>query len=113
MAPGTVAPVNVPEIFAAMPGRYKKGASASPRSFYFSIGDLRYTVKVDASTCVVEEGKTVENADVVLKTTPDLFQKMVVQGKLPGAIDIAMGRIKTNDPMGLQKLREWFDFSGL
>jgi hypothetical protein len=38
---------------------------------------------------------------------------MVVQGKLPGAIDIAMGRIKTNDPMGLQKLREWFDFSGL
>ncbi len=105
--------VNVPQIFAAMPGRYKKGSTATPKSFYFSIGEHRYTVKVAGDSCVVEDGKTVENADVVLKTTEDLFQKMVVQGKLPGAIDIAMGRIKTNDPMGLQKLREWFDFSGI
>jgi len=105
--------VNIPQIFAAMSGRYKKGSTATPRSFYFSIGDLRYTVKVDAAGCVVEAGKTVENADVVLKTTPELFQRMVVEGKLPGALDIAMGRIKTNDPKGLQQLREWFDFSGL
>jgi hypothetical protein len=61
---------------------------------------------------VVEEGKTVEAADIVLKTTPDLFEKMVLRGKLPGPIDIARGKVRTNDPMGLQKLREWFDFTG-
>jgi len=35
---------------------------------------------------------------------------MVVHGKMPGALDIARGKIKTNDPMGLQKLKTMFDF---
>ncbi len=103
--------MTVPEIFAAMPDRYRKGSASAPRTFYFSIGDHKYTVKVEADTCTVESGKTVENADVVLKTTPALFEKMVVKGKMPGPIDIARGKIKTNDPGGLRALREWFDFA--
>ncbi len=103
--------MTVPEIFEAMPARYRKGSASAPRTFYFSIGDHKYTVKVQADACSVESGKTVENADVVLKTTPELFEKMVVKGKMPGPIDIARGKIKTNDPNGLRALREWFDFS--
>jgi hypothetical protein len=105
--------VDVKKIFDQMPGRYRKGSASKPTSYYFSIGDFKATVKVDGDNCVVESGKTVENADVVLKTTPELFEKMVLHGKAPGPIDIARGKIKTNDPMGLQKLREMFDFSGL
>lgn len=103
--------MTIPEIFDAMPGRYRKGAASAARSFYFSIGDHKYTVKIDADSCSVESGKTIDNADVVLKTTPALFEKMVVKGKMPGPLDIARGKIKTNDPNGLRALREWFDFS--
>jgi putative sterol carrier protein len=102
----------VSKIFDAMAARYKKGSARSPRSFYFSIGDDKYTVKVTPEECVVERGKTIDNADVVLKATPEIFEKMVLRGKLPGPIDIARGKIKTNDPGGLKDLKDWFDFSG-
>jgi len=105
--------VDVPAIFDNMPSRYKAGSASKPRSFYFSIGDHKYTVFVDADTCRVEKGKTTESADVILKTTPELFERMVIRGKLPGALDIARGKVKTNDPGGLQSLREMFDFSGV
>jgi long-chain acyl-CoA synthetase len=105
--------MNIEQLFTAMPTRYRAGKVAKPTSYYFSIGDHKYTVKLDAQTCVVESGKTLENADCVLKTTPELFEKMVLKGKMPGPIDIARGKVKTNDPGALMKLRDLFDFSGL
>ncbi len=96
-----------------MARRYRKGSAPEPKSYYFSVGEHKYTVSVGPDECKVEAGKTVENADVVLKTTPELFEKMVIRGKLPGPLDIARGKIRTNDPMGLQKLREMFDFTGV
>ncbi len=97
-------------IFEEMPRRFKKGSAEKPICYYFSIDSHKYTVKID-QICEVEPGKTVDNADVVLKTTEKLFLRMVVEGKAPGPLDIARGKIKTNDPMGLQKLRVMFDFS--
>ena len=100
--------LTIPEIFLGMPGRYRPGVLSAPRSYYFSIGDHKYTVKLTPQACAVDSGKTVENADCVLKTTPELFERMVIQGKMPGAMDLAMGRVKTNDPGALQQLRELF-----
>ncbi len=102
--------MDIAKIFELMPERYRKGSLETPTSYYFSVGDHKYTVYVDAEACRVEEGKTVEKADIVLKTTPELFDKMVVKGKMPGTMDIMRGRIKTNDPVGLQKLRDIFEF---
>ena len=101
---------SIPDLFASMPGRYRPGVLAAPRTYYFSVGDHKYTVKLTPQTCVVENGKTVENADCVLKTTPDLFEKMVVHGKMPGTLDIMRGNVKTNDPGALQELRGFFKF---
>lgn len=105
--------MNITQLFTAMPTRYKPGKLTKPTSYYFSVGDHKYTVKLDPQTCTVESGKTIENADCVLKTTPELFEKMVLHGKMPGPIDIARGKVKTNDAGALMKLRELFDFSGL
>jgi putative sterol carrier protein len=105
--------MNIVQIFEAMPKRYKAGSAKQSSTFYFSVGDHKYTVKLGPDGCTVDKGKTVENADVVLKTTPELFEKMVIHGKLPGALDIARGKVKTNDPGALKKLRDYFDFSGL
>ncbi|HWB79273.1 MAG TPA: hypothetical protein VG755_30135 [Nannocystaceae bacterium] len=105
--------MTIPQLFAAMPTRYRAGKIDRPTSYYFSIGDHKYTVKLDKDSCKVEDGKTIENADCVLKTTPELFEKMVLHGKMPGPIDIARGKVKTNDVGALTKLRDLFDFKGL
>jgi long-chain acyl-CoA synthetase len=100
----------IPEIFEAMPGRYRPGSCASPRSYYFSIGEHKCTVRLTAEDCRVEDGKTLDHADVVLKTTPDLFERMVIRGEMPGFRDVTLGRIKTNDPSALADLKGYFRF---
>ena len=105
--------MDIKRIFEEMPGRYIKGSADKATVYYFSIGSSKYTVKIDKDAIAVEDGKTVDNADVILKTTPELFEKMVIKGKMPGALDIARGKVKTNDPAGLQKLRTMFDFKGV
>lgn len=102
----------IPEIFDAMPSRYQPGKIDEDKTFYFSLGDDKFTVTITPEKCVVEKGKT-EEADVVLKTTPKLFEKMVIQGKMPGALDIARGKIKTNNPVALKDLKNYFDFAGI
>jgi long-chain acyl-CoA synthetase len=105
--------MDVKKIFEQMPSRYIKGKATKKTVYYFSIGDHRWTVTIEPSGVTVEPDKKVDNADVVLKTTPEIFEKMVLKGKLPGPIDIARGKVKTNDPVGLKNLRDFFDFSGL
>lgn len=105
--------MDVKQIFEQMPSRYIQGKATKKTIYYFSIGDHRWTVTIEPSGVTVEPDKKVDNADVVLKTTPELFEKMVLKGKLPGPIDIARGKVKTNDPVGLKNLRDFFDFSGL
>lgn len=100
-------------IFEEMAGRYIKGSADKTTVFYFSIDSNKFTVTVGTDSCKVESGKTVDNADVILKTTSKIFENMVLRGKLPGPIDIARGKIKTNDISGLQNLKTWFDFAGV
>ncbi len=101
----------IPEMFRLMPERYRPGLLSAPRTYYFSVGDHKYTVRLTTRECRVEAGNTVGAADVVLKTTPALFDKVVVQGKLPGPIDLARGAFKTNNPSQLQELKSLFDFT--
>lgn len=103
--------MDIRTIFEELPSCYRQGKVGKPIVYYFSVGEHRYTVRLDADRCVVEPGKTTEHADVVLKTTPALFEKMVLRGERPGALDIALGRIKTNDPGALKRLSDYFDLA--
>lgn len=105
--------MDVKQIFEQMPSRYVVGKATKKTIYYFSIGDYKATVTIEPQGVTVEPDKKVDNADVVLKTTPELFQNMVLRGKLPGPIDIARGKVKTNDPVGLKNLRDYFDFRGM
>jgi putative sterol carrier protein len=102
--------MQVQKIFQLMPSRFVRGKATKKSVYYFSIGDFRCTVTIEPDGVTVEPNKKVDNADVVLKTSPELFEKMVVDGKLPSAVDIARGKIKTNDVVGLKRLRDFFDF---
>ena len=96
-------------IFEAMSSRFRSGQVSEPVSYYFSVGGEKWTVIVRRDSCEVQEGRQVASADCVLKCDPALFAKMVLKGKKPGPLDVARGRIKTNDVALLKKLPELFD----
>lgn len=95
------------DIFAAFPSRYLPGKVARATTYYFSIGDEKYTVRLDATACTVTPGKT-ENADCIVKSDPAVFEALVLKGKAPGALDIARGKFKTNDISLLAALKDCF-----
>lgn len=97
------------QIFDAMPGRYVPGKVPRPLTFYFSVGEDKYTVRLDAQKCEVAPGKT-DNADCVVKADPGVFENLVLKGKAPGPLDIARGRFKTNDVGLLSVLKDCFRF---
>ena len=91
-------------IFSTMQGSYVKGVFTLPTTFYFSIGEVKKTVTLDAEKCTVEDGKTVEEADCVCKTSWEMFNRIWNDGYRPGIIDFMGGAIKSNDPQLLQQL---------
>ncbi|MEN9582019.1 MAG: hypothetical protein RJA70_5028, partial [Pseudomonadota bacterium] len=48
-------------------------------------------------SCKIERGKTVEAADCVLKTSPEIFRKIVGDGYTPSAAEFMAGAVKSNN----------------
>ena len=88
----------VEEIFNTLPAVFVPRAVSSPVSYYFSLGDCKKTVIVESDSCRVEDGKTVDNADCVCKTSEDFFQKIWQEDYRPGMKDFMSGTIKSNNP---------------
>ena len=58
----------------------------------------KWTVRVDADGCDVQPGKPQGGqADCVLKTTPEIFTKIVRESYVPGPADFLSGAFKSND----------------
>ncbi|KAF0247362.1 MAG: hypothetical protein FD167_3235 [bacterium] len=98
---------NIPEIFESMKNAYNTGSIDEDRSYYFSLDDYKYTVTFAKGKIKVEEGKTVDEADCVLKTSADMFAK-IWGGYKPGMMDFMSGKIKTNNPTLLQEFGSAF-----
>jgi len=90
------------KIFADLPGLYVNSSVTGPVSYYFSLGDVKKTVLLSPKECVVENGRTVESADCVCKTSPEFFLKIWDEGYRPGMGDFLSGAIKSNNPGALQ-----------
>jgi len=94
-------------ILAALPGRFIPGKLTREVSYYFSIGDQKVTLRLGPQRCEVVPGNA-GNADCVVKADPAVFEKLVVHGQAPGALDIARGRFKTSDVGLLSLLKDAF-----
>ena len=105
-----MAATDIRKIFEDMPAHFKTGALEEELSFYFSLGDEKWTVTVGPKKCSVKEGKTIENADCVLKTSPEFFRRMVLEGYVPGMLDFTTGKVKSNDPFKLKALKDAFQW---
>jgi hypothetical protein len=92
-------------IFATFQEQFQKGVFTTPTTYYFVIDDtVRKTVTLDAESCTIEEGKTVENADCVCKTSAEMFGRIWNEDYRPGLMDFITGVIKSNAPQLLQQL---------
>lgn len=92
----------IEEIFQKMATSYRPGTVKSATSYYYCLGPIRKTVHLAPDSCRVEEGRTVENADCVCKTSEEFFLKIWRDGYVPGMKDFLSGTIKSNDPQALK-----------
>ena len=92
----------VEKIFTSLPNLFVPDTVKDPVSYYFSLGEIKKTVRLSPDSCLVEDGRTVERADCLCKTIDDLFEKIWNDGYRHGMADFLSGKIKSNDPGGLQ-----------
>jgi len=91
------------DIFNNLEQNYRKGIFSVPTTFYFSVDDVKKTLTLDSAGCSIQDGKTVEEADCVCKTSAEMFRKIRNEGYLPGIMDFMNGSIKSNNPQLLQQ----------
>jgi putative sterol carrier protein len=98
----------IEEIFAGLEQGFVPGTLVKPASFYFSLGEVKKTVEVDAGSCRVSDGKTLDNADCVCKTSVEFFLRIWQENYRPGMKDFLGGTIKSNNPSALQEFLRCF-----
>ena len=67
-------------------------------SWYFSLGEVKYSVAVTATACLVSPGRpSGGSADCVIKAEPEMIRKLICESYLPTPAEFVSGSIKTND----------------
>jgi long-chain acyl-CoA synthetase len=99
-------------LFAELERKFDGGAVDKPVSFYFTLGDdanAKWTVRVSREKCEVKPGKPEGGtADCVLKTSPDIFTRIVREAFTPGPAEFLSGAIKSNDVSLLMTFQKVF-----
>jgi long-chain acyl-CoA synthetase len=99
-------------LFEDLPRRFLTGRVEDPVSFYFTLGaepEAKWSVTVTATECRVVNGKPEgSTADCVLKTSAELFTRIVREGYQPGVQEFMSGQVKSNDVGLLQTFTRAF-----
>ncbi len=98
-------------LFEDLQGRFVPGAVDKPTSFYFSLGestDGKWTLDLGPEVAKFKPGKA-SSADCVLKTSVEIFEKIVRESYTPSIAEFMAGKIKTNDPGLLQVFQRAFN----
>jgi long-chain acyl-CoA synthetase len=90
-------PPTLHDVFQELEKRFAPNTVERPTSYYFSLGEDRFTLLLSKDGCEVKEGKHVAAADCVLKTSPDLFARIVREAYVPSAAEFLSGAVKTNN----------------
>lgn len=96
----------VAEVFDHLTRMYQPGKVKTPRTFYFSLDDHKWTVKL-GEKCEVSPTKT-DDADCFFKASEQMFLDVWNGRYTPTAMDFMMGKIKSNNPMLLKEFIEAF-----
>ena len=96
-------------IFEEMEKRYVPGKIDEPVVFYFSLGEAeedKWTLVLEPESCTIKQGK--QDADCFLKTSKEMFVKIITGTYKPGPMDFMTGKIRSDDPFKLQVLMDVF-----
>jgi long-chain acyl-CoA synthetase len=89
------------KLFAELEAKFRVGEVERAVSYYVSLGNdelAKWTVRVDGRACDVRPGKPEGGqADCVLKTSPEIFAKIVRESYVPSPADFLSGAFKSND----------------
>ena len=103
-------------LFGELEGKFDGAAVDKPMSFYFTLGDdanAKWTVRVSKEKCEVKAGKPEGGtADCVLKTSPEIFTRIVRDAFTPGPAEFLSGAIKSNDVGLLVAFQKVFQLGG-
>jgi long-chain acyl-CoA synthetase len=104
--------IELTPIFESLSDKFATSQVDAKVSFYFSLGDLddhKWTITVDPDKCNVSMGKPQNGkADCVVKTSPEIFRKMIEESYVPSFDEFMNGTIKTNDPNLLMRFQAVF-----
>ncbi len=89
------------KLFGELESKFRAGELEKEVSYYVSLGNddlAKWTVRVNGELCEVRPGKPQGGqADCVLKTSPEIFAKIVRESYVPSPADFMSGAIKSND----------------
>jgi len=88
------------KLFGELESKFRPGEVEKSVSYYVSLGNdelAKWTVRVDGKACEVRPGKPDGQADCVLKTSPELFARIVRESYVPSPADFLSGAFKSND----------------
>ena len=102
--------IDLAEIFGTLDDRFIKDQIDTQVHYYFSLGkgdDGKWTVTVDAKGCSVSPGKPAD-ANCIIKTSPKMLRRMIMDGYTPTYDEFMDGTVKTNDPALLLRFQAVF-----
>jgi long-chain acyl-CoA synthetase len=106
----------VVSLMGELPRRFQPGKLERALVYYVTLGtddQAKWTVRADGAACVVARGKPEGAADCVLKTSPEMFGRIVREGYTPGVAEFVSGTIKTSDVELLQRFTQIFALGDL
>jgi long-chain acyl-CoA synthetase len=99
-------------VFQELEEKFKPENVLKPVSFYFTLGGdafAKWTVKIDPERCEIKLGKPDGGmADCVLKTSAEIFTKIVRESYIPSPTEFLSGAIKSNDVALLETFQKAF-----
>jgi long-chain acyl-CoA synthetase len=102
-------------LFRDLETRFVAGRVAQPITYYFTLGaetEAKWTLTIGPSACAARLGKPEgSQADCVLKTSPEIFTKIVREAYTPSPMEFMTGQIKSNDISLLQTFQKVFDLA--
>ncbi|MBK8252281.1 MAG: AMP-binding protein [Polyangiaceae bacterium] len=102
-------------LFRDLEAKFTPGKTDKPLTYYFTLGngdDAKWTLFVDANSCRAQKGKPEGGqADCVLKTTPEIFTRIVREAYTPSPMEFMTGLVKSNDIGLLQTFQKVFNLS--
>jgi long-chain acyl-CoA synthetase len=102
-------------LFRELESKYVAGRVTQPITYYFTLGaenEAKWTLKIGPDGCQATLGKpSGAQADCVLKTTPEIFTKIVREAYTPSPMEFMTGIVKSNDISLLQTFQKVFDLA--